>query len=259
MPMRIFRKRSKFGNFRGAAEDTEPLPDIVYQMGAEQAARYAALLSRTQSPYAANNLRRQEGAYSIPHVSGSRQEGDAFHEIYGPESGEKVPSSSPLNVIASALGMDRIRRRNRTSRSTMNNFVRTGSPGGSPLHFGSRSNSPEMIQSRSSSPYQFSPIEPVPSPLHFAQSERMPSPLNFTQQPSLASPDVARRMERARLSQELQQLEKQQRLQQSMMNYTAMFAPQYPQGQQPFYPMMNTYGNNQAYSMMQQPQMYPHF
>lgn len=229
--MRIFRKRKKFGNFGGVPGDGEPIPDIVYQIGAEQAAQYAASRSRPQSPYAARRGSGQEDIYGYPRVL---SEEDLGYQIVGDDFVEKPPKSSPLNFIGSLFGISRSSSRERYANRRMDNIVRPGSPAhfnqlppGTPIKYRRRAASPEFLQAR------------VPSPLHFAQ------------QPQLGSPDVARRYHRAQVSQDIQQLERQQRQQQEMMMLNQLqCGPQYQQIQQPYF---------EAYPMIQQPQIYSYY
>ncbi|UJR37808.1 hypothetical protein I4U23_030498 [Adineta vaga] len=236
--MRVFRRRKKFGNFGGSARDAEPLPDIVYQMGAEQAARLVALQARGQSPYAGMD----NG--SVPYIV------DDDDPYAGAEYVQEQRSSSPFQFIANALHIGRSRSRRQFPDREVENIIRPGSPAhfahslpGTPVRYRRRAMSPELIGSRPSSPFQF------------VQSERIPSPVHFVQRSRPASPDVARRFQRAQLSQQIQQAEKQQREQQEMMmmmnNYPGQYMSQYPQSQQPFYPLIN--------SMVQQPQMYSYY
>jgi len=254
--MRVFRKRKTFGNFGGAPEDAETMPDIVYQMAAEAAAKYVVEQARSQSPYAAISPDEQEAIYGYPHVPIQIQGENSFYEIPENESKERFRASSPLKFIASALGIGRSRSRERYANRSRNNFVRTGSPvnfnqrpPGTPGQSRRRAASPEIVQPRAS------------SPLRFVQSERVPSPLHFTQQSHPGSPDVARRLYRAQLSQELQRIEREQRRQQEMMMMMnpLPYIPQYEQVQQPYYPLINSNFNLQAYSMPQQPQMYSYY
>ncbi|CAF0898813.1 unnamed protein product [Adineta ricciae] len=233
--MRVFRRRKKFGNFGGPARDAEPLPDIVYQMGAEQAARLVALQARGQSP----DLSRH-GRYA-PYIVDEDPYG-------GGEDASEQRSSSPFNFIANALGISRSRSRRRVPDGQAENFARPGSPAhfahslpGTPVQYRRRAMSPELVRSRPSSPFQFAQPERVPSPLHFAHHSRP------------ASPVITRRLQRAQFSQQLQQAEREQREQEEMMmmmnnNYSGQFMAQYPQMQQPYYPLIN--------SMAHQPQMY---
>jgi hypothetical protein len=253
--MRVFRKRKKFGNFGGAPEDAEPMPDIVYQMAAEAAVKYVAARARSQSPYAGIDLAKQEAIFGSPYSQIHIVEENPFYEIPENESDEQVQASSPLKFIASALGFGRSRSRERYANRSRNNFVRAGSPvnfnqhpPGTPVKSRRRAASPELVQAR------------APSPLHFVQSERVPSPLHFTQQSYPTSPDVARRLHRAQLSQELQRIEREQRRQHEMMMMNSLpYIPQYQQVQQPYYPLINSNVNLQAYSMPQQPQMYSYY
>ena len=244
--MRVFRKRRRFGNFGGAPEDRDSMPDIVYQMGAEAAARYVAQAAADE-----------EAGYGLPPIYLDAP------VMTSDELEEDVRSSSPLNFLRSALGLSRSRSGQRLSNGSPDRFRRAGSPDhfghrslGSPVHFhrrphspehfayhslGSperlrrRPHSPELVRSRPSSPYLFGRHERVPSPLHFPLQSR----------PS--SPDVIRRMQRAQLSQDLQRMEKQQRHQQD-----AMMAYQ----QQLSYPLINSNADLQAWGMMQQQPMY---
>jgi hypothetical protein len=249
LTMRVFRKRKKFGNFHGKPEDTEPMPDIVYQMGAEAAAQYVTRRSRSQSPYAEINAAEQEAIYGFPQVPIGEE--NAIYEIPSDELGE-VRTSSPLKFLASVLGIGRSSSRERYANRAMDNFVRAGSPEhfnqrrpGTPVKFRRRPASPELLQPRASSPY------------HFVQQERVPSPLHFVPPSRSASPDVIRRLQRAQLSQDLQHIERQQRRQQEMLMINPIqYMPPYQQMQQPFYPMMNPNINFQAYPMIHQPQMY---
>jgi hypothetical protein len=260
--MRIFRKRKKFGNFRGTPEDAEPLPDIVYQMGAEAAAaHYASTLKRRQDPYAAINPAEQDAMYGLPYIV--TEEENSGYEVLGDELGEQVRSSSPLNFLASAFGIRRSSSRERYANRARDNFVRAGSPvrfnqvrAGSPVYFTQdRPGSPVKFRRRPASPGLLQAR--APSPLHFVQSEPISPPLPFAQPPRSTSPDVARRLYRAQLSQDLQRIEKQQKHQQEMLMLTQMQSlPQYQQVQQPYYPTMNSHVSLPAYPMMQQPQTY---
>jgi hypothetical protein len=270
--MRIFRKRKKFGNFHGAAEDAAPLPDIVYQMGAEQAARYAARNSPgPPNHYGVIDPYEQEGGYDFPPGYGPIPgEGE---NPFGQEMGEEVRASSPLQFLSAALGIGRSRPRDRYSNNSFEPFARPGSPHqfghrslGSPVKFRRRPQSPEFLQQRPGSPYHFVQQERVPSPhhfqqkerasspYHFAPQERAPSPLQFAQHSRPGSPDVARRLQRAQLSQDLQRMEKHQRREQEMM----MEMQFNQQAQQPFYPLMNSNGNMHPWHSMQQP-MYSYY
>jgi len=253
--MRVFRKRKTFGNFGGAPEDEEPLPDIVYQMAAEAAAKYVVARARSQSPYGAIDPAQQDAIYGYPHSQIHIVGEDPSYEIPENESNDRFRASSPLKFIASALGIGRSRSRERKANRSKNKFVRAGSPvnfiqrpPGTPSKFRRRAASPESMQAR------------APSPLQFVQSEPVPSLLHFTQQSHPGSPDVARRLYRAELSQELQRIEREQRRQEEMMMMNPLqYIPQYQQVQQPYYPLINSNFNLQAYSMPQQPQMYSYY
>lgn len=225
--MRVFRKRKKFGNFGGSARDAEPLPDIVYQMGAEQAARLVALQARSGSPFA--GMHDPHMPYIVP---------DDEVEYY-----DEPRASSPLQFIANALGVGRSRSSRRFADGGMEHFSRPGSPAhfasapGTPIKYRRRAHSPEIVRSRPA------------SPMHFVPAERVPSPLHFAAHPRAASPDVARRMRRAQLSQELQQAERMQRQQHDAMMLG--YPVQYPAMQTGYYPMVNP--------LIQQPQMYAYY
>jgi hypothetical protein len=245
--MRIFRKRKKFGNFHGAPEDAAPLPDIVYQMGAEQAARYAARSSPgLRNPYGVIDPYEQEAIYGFP--PGYAHEPIPDENLFGQEMDGEVRASSPLQFLSSALGIGRSRSHDRYSNGSFEHFNRPGSPHqfgqrplGSPVKFRRRPQSPEFLQPRAGSPY------------HYVQEERVPSPVHFARHSRPGSPDVARRLHRAQVSRDLQHMEKQQRREQEMMmGYHMQFNPQYQQAQQPFYQSMNPW-----HSMQQQ--MYPFY
>jgi hypothetical protein len=250
--MRVFRRRKKYGNFRGTLDEAAPLPDIVYQMGAEAAARYVSAQSMSPNPYALINSAEQQAPYGYPQVPIG--EGDFSDEIVQNELPEEPPASSPLRFIASALGIGRSKSRERRAYRSDDHFVRAGSPmhfnqgrPGTPVKFRRRPSSPEIVRSRASSPYHFGQQERVPSPLHFSQSQP-------------GSPEVARRLQRAQFSQQLQQLERQQRRQQDLiMINPGQFIPQYQQVQQPYYSLINSNPNIHAYSMIQQPEMYSYY
>ncbi|CAF2706383.1 unnamed protein product [Rotaria sp. Silwood2] len=219
--MRVFRKKKRYYNH----PDGEPLPDIVYQMGAEAAARYVALASREQQAYAAINPYEQAAMYNqhhVPMVVGQNYIDEAAEY----QIGGNPRRSSPLNFIASPFGLGRS--------GSREHFSRAGSPAhfhqyqpGSPAHYHQRSHSPELIRSRPSSPVPF--IPPVRS----------------------TPADVARRLQRAQLSQDLQRMERYERRQEEMMLANgAQFVPQYQQVQMPYYSMN---------PMLQQPQMYPYY
>ncbi|CAF0728909.1 unnamed protein product [Adineta steineri] len=236
--MRVFRKRKKFGNFGGPPRDAEPLPDIVYQMGAEQAARYVQLRARSTSPYAGTVGPHN---HNSPYIVGE-EEGYEGEEAEGGRS-------SPLNFIANALGLNRSRSRAKKDDKARENFARSGSPGyfdepppGTPVRYRRRPQSPEMFGSRPG------------SPAYFAQAEGRGSPVHFGSHSRPGSPETLRRLQRAQYSQEMQRIERQQRRQQEMMMNNQGQYSAYPQ--QSFYPLMNSNVNNQAFSMMQQPQMY---
>ena len=253
--MRVFRKRKKFGNFGGKADEA-PLPDIVYQMGAESAARYVASRSASPNPYAPIDPFGQEAIYGYPVAVEDNYEDD-------------FSSSNPLRAVASAFRLGRSKSRERRSSRPTDRYVGNGSPVhfaeqplGSPVKFRRRPGSPGMIQPRAGSPYHFAGQERIASPFHFAAPERPSSPLQFAHRsrPSSplqfahrsrpGSPDVIRRLQRAQLSQDLQHLERQQRREQElMMMNPVQFAPQYPPVQQPYYPMGNGY----------QPQMFSYY
>ena len=244
--MRVFRKRKKFGNFRGQPDEA-PLPDIVYQMGAESAARYVVSRAGTPEPY---DPMDPEGIYEYPVIAD-----DPFNEGRS--------SSSPLKLMALALGFGRSKSRERRAPRSMDRFVGNGSPVhfaeqplGSPVKFRRRPGSPGFIQPRASSPYHFAGQERVPSPLRFGSPERASSPLQFVHRSRPGSPDVIRRLQRAQLSQDLQRLEREQRRQQDfMMMNPIQFLPQYQPIQQPYYPM----GNPDVYMPAYQPQMYSYY
>lgn len=245
--MRVFRKRRKFGNF-GGAPDEAPLPDIVYQMGAESAARFVASRSSSPAPYAGMDPYGQEGIYGYPvNVEDNYDEGSA---------------SSPLRAVASVFGLGRSKSRERRSRHrSTDRFVGNGSPVhfaeqplGSPVKFRRRPGSPGMMQPRAGSPYHFAGQERVSSPIHFVPHEGAASPPRHLAHSRPSSPDVIRRLQRAQLSQDLQHLERQQRRQQEfMMVNPIQYAPQYQPVQQPYYPMAN------GYSPAYQPQIFSYY
>lgn len=243
--MRVFRKRKKFGNFRGQPDEA-PLPDIVYQMGAEAAAQYVVARAGTPDPYDID----AGGIYAYD-VGAD----DPFDE--------GISSSSPFKLVASALGFGRSRQRERRAARPMDRFVGNGSPVhfaeqplGSPAKFRRRPGSPGFIPSRPSSPYHFAGQERIPSPLRFGSPNRSSSPLQFAQHSRPGSPDVIRRLQRAQLSQDLQRVEREQRRQQElMMMNPAQFLPQYQPIQQPYYSM----GNPDVYMPAYQPQMYSYY
>ncbi|CAF1271952.1 unnamed protein product [Rotaria sp. Silwood1] len=189
-------------------------------MGAEVAAQYAAVAAGQQQEYAAINPYEQAAIFNQYHVP---MQENYFDEDAAYHMGGGLRRSSPLNFIGSAFGLGRSGSRER--------FARAGSPAyfhqyrsGSPAHYRRRSRSRDLIQSQSSSPVSF--IPPVSS-----------SPA-----------DIARRLQRAQLSQDLQLMEKYRRYQEEMMlGNAAQFTPQYHQFQMPYYSMNPT---------LQQPLMY---
>ena len=247
--MRVFRKRKKFGNFGGSSEDAEPLPDIVYQMGAESAARYAMMHS---TPYGVIDVNAQQGAYGYP-MAGETDE---------------VRSSSPLGFVASMFGIRRSRSKERRAAKSKERFFEGGSPArfgdqppGTPIKYRRRPASPELVRSRPSSPYNFISQERMASPIHFAPPERSASPMHLPPRSHPNSPDVIRRLHRAQVSQDIQRMEREQRLQQEMMLMNPNpFMPQYPQPPDAYYSLMNSNPYLQAYpSLPQQPPMYSYF
>jgi hypothetical protein len=276
--MRVFRKRKKYD------ENNPPLPDIVYQMAAEQAVRFVALHPPLQNSYDSYNVAEQDPFYNNPYVPVPVAE-NSINGISGAEIGEPVRTSSPLNFLSSMMRRGRSRVREQFSNGSRQSFGRVGSPEqfrrgplGSSVNFHQRPLSPQLVGSRPTSPYQFGRRERSSSPYQFGRRERSSSPYHYVQQEqspptyhyvteertsspqrfipvTRSSPaDVARRLQLAQLSQELQYAERQQRRQQeSMMSLPAQFNTQY---QQPYYPVMNTNLNMQGYSMTQQAPMY---
>ena len=248
--MRVFRKRKKFGNFRGSSEDAEPLPDIVYQMGAESAAQYAMMHS---TPYGSMNVIGQQGVYGYPVVQ---------------ERSDEVRSSSPFGFVASMFGIGRSKSREPRAARSQERFLEGGSPlgfaeqpPGTPIKYRRRPASPELARSRPSSPYNFIQQERLGSPIHFAPPERGSSPVHLPPRSHPNSPDVIRRRHRAQVSQDLQRIEHEQRLQHDMMLMNSNpYMPQYPQPPDGYYSLINTNPYLQAYpSLPQQPPMYSYF
>lgn len=246
--MRIFRRRKKYDN-RDGASGKEPLPDIVYQMGAEAAARYVA-----QDPYGPNIIYGSRDRFDVPppypYVAVPEPEYDPFDGMADPALGSEVRSGSPINMLRSAL---RLNRSGSSDRFLNDSYDRHGRAG-SPEHFGrgSRPGSPERMQARVGSPYLFA----QPS------APRVASPLQYHPRSRTGSPEVFRRLQRAQHSQDLQRAEREQKQKQreNMMGaYQAQYMPQYQQVQQPLYPMMNYNGNQAGGWNMQQPQIYPYF
>lgn len=225
--MRVFRKRNKFGNFGGPPADADPIPDIVYQMGAEAAAQYVIERSRPSSPYAAMQAPGQEDIYGYPQA---QLDATGIYEVPSDEYSGERRRSGPLNFIGSLFGISRSGSRERYHKEPSNNFLpRRPPPPGTPIKYRRRPGSPALVQSR------------VPSPVHFAQNS-VPN-----------SPDVARRLQRAQYSQDLQQLERQQRVQEELFMFNQpQFYPQYQQIlQQPYFP---------SYPLMQQaPAIYSYY
>ncbi len=248
--MRVFRKRKKFGNFHGTTDDAEPLPDIVYQMAAESAARYVAAQSM---PYAAMDPTGQQGIYSYPQAE---------------ENFDEVRASSPLKFIASVFGIGRSRSREPRAAKSKERFFEMGSsvpfrerPPGTPTKYRRRPASPEIVRSRPSSPFNFIQQERHASPIHFVPPERASSPVNIPPPSHPNSPDVIRRLQRAQLSQDLQRIEREQRRQQEMMLMNSTpFIPQYQQVPDPYYSLINSNPYIQGYpSLQQQPQFYSYY
>jgi hypothetical protein len=251
--MRIFRKRKKFGNFHGTPEDAEPLPDIVYQMGAESAAQYVVAQSMPSNPYAATDPTGYQTTYGYPESE---------------ENFDEVRASSPFKFMATLLGIGRSKSRERHTAKSKERFIEAGSPvkfrdqpPGTPTKYRRRPASPEIVHSRPSSPFHFTQQERLASPLHFAPSERLSSPVHFAPPSHPNSPDVIRRLQRAQLSQDLQRIEREQRRQQELMLMNSVpFIPQYQQVPDPYYSMMNSNAYIPAYSSLpQQSQIYSYY
>lgn len=269
--MRIFRRRKKDGNYQGPPIDSEPLPDIVYQMGAEAAARYVRLRASSPNPHDPMFLEAAGGVYEVP-----KEEYENEVEYYD-ESYEPARSSS-TDLIASAFGFKRPKASKQRAHKPPKEgrFVRAGSPAhfqqrppGTPVHFHHRAASPDFAQERVGSPYHFAQQQRVGSPVHFGQQQRVGSPVHFAQEQQQrvgspvhfaqnarpSSPEIMRRLQRAQHSQEIQHVERQQRRQQQMMMAGAIqMAQQYPPyGQQAYYP------NMQPIPIIQAPQMYQYY
>lgn len=260
--MRVFRKRKSVGNY--GEGNAEHLPDIVYQMGAEAAARYAASAAQGQDSYDVNGFIEEPTIYGIPYNPVAIDENYPNEELE--EINNDVRRSSPLQFLASALGVGRPKSRHRRREASNERFGRRGSPAnfhrraiGSPAHFNERPYSPVMVRSRPSSPYQFVPVERPSSPYNFRPEKRASSPHNFIPKVHSTPADVARRLQRAQLSQDLQNIEKQQRFQQDMIMANPVgLPPQYHLPQLPYY-SMNGYPNIQHHPMMQQGPMYSYY
>ena len=269
--MRVFRKR-KFGNFRGKAGDVkETLPDIVYQMGAEVAAQYVAVTPMPEDYDAAINQMKQGVRYGLPHYAVPLKEDDIDEKYrYKLNRGRRA---SPLNFVSPRLSRPRsISRERYHSDLEEDHFVRADSPTyshqspiGSPVQSHRRSASPGLIRPRASSPYHLqnqrsssphhsAPQERIPSSSQFAHASRRSSPYHFEHQSSSTS-DVARRLQRAQLSQDLQRTERQRREEEiMMMTNLVQYDPLYQQAQQLFHSMIPN-PNLQIYPMVFGPQM----
>ena len=243
--MRIFRKRKPYAHYDGASGN-EPLPDIVYQMGAEAAARFVA-----QNPYPGNNAYRARDVYAAVPMADE----NPYEEMYDEPPAPVRRSSSSLNMFRSAFGLNRSGSRERFANDSFDRYVGAGSP----QHFVRRSRpaSPELMHPRAASPHLFAERERGSPQIHYVQS-RAPSPLRFNSRPRASSPEIFRRLERAQLSQDLQNAGREQRRRENMIGaYPAQYMAPF---QQPFYPMMNFNANQGGgWNMMQQPQIYSYF
>ncbi|CAF0847457.1 unnamed protein product [Rotaria sordida] len=227
--MRVFRLKKNYYGQPGA----EPIPDVVYQMGAEVAARYLASVESENQAYGAINPYEQIDMYNRYYVPMSIEE-NYFDEGAKFPMGGYLQHSPPLNFIAPSLGSYRSRSHKPYFNSSGDYFSRAGSPtyfdryrSSSPAHYRQQSLSPQLIRSGSSSHVPF--IPPVSS-----------SPA-----------DIARRLQRAQLSQDIQRMGRYQGHQQEIMLTNAgQFVPEYQQSQMPYYSMN---------PITQQPQMYPFY
>ena len=235
--MRVFRKIRKVSKFDGAAEH-EPLPDVVYQMAAEAAVRYAR-----QDPYGvgrsttgAGDIYGLSSAFPYPPVPMAEvYDGDQVEDNY---MYEQPRASSPVNLIRSALGRNRSRSHERYLDDDSRRFSRPGSPEhmaqhpvGSPRRFRSRPGSPELVRSRPGSPHRFE------------QRERMNSPVHFESRSRPSSPAAIQRIQLAKLSQDLQRAEHLRRQQEQLQHlYQGQFMPSYAMGEPEFYQMNGSHG-----------------
>jgi hypothetical protein len=250
--MRVFRKRKKYNNLDGASNE-EPIPDVVYQMGAEAAARYVA-----QDLHHARRGSTAEDFYDLPPLYPYLPvEGDMYNnDMQMNRRRERTRTSSPLNFIRSAIGLSRSGSHKRDMNDLSNPYARSnssqrfGSPvPGSPTQYRSRAMSPVVIASRSASPY------------HFVQQERAATPHRSRSRSRTASPDVIRRLQRAQLSQDLQRIEQEREHQDRLMRaHPVRFLPQYGPASQPHYSIMNSNSNIPVWHVLQQQQhVYPYF
>jgi len=228
--MRIFRRRKKDESFQGPPiVDAEPLPDIVYQMGAEAAVRYVRMRAGSPNPHDPMFIEATGGVHEVPDDRYRNDEG--YYE---------EPKRRVLKIKRPKASQQHAQKPPKEGY-----FVRAGSPAqfqqyppGTPVHHHRRAASPDFAQQ-----------ERVGSPYLFAQQQRVGSPAQFGQNARPGSPEMMRRVQRAQHSQELQRAEKEQRRQQEMMMAGAMHMAQpYPYGQQVYYPNMQPFpGGMQMY------------
>lgn len=239
--MRVFRKLK---TFTGVDKQpyVEPVPDVVHQVAAEQAARFVLLKERERRAYAEMHpdepLPPMPDRLEIPMPSHKGHKSTTPY-IYA----EDTRSSSPFEA-------SRSRGRERSTRNSPLHFNRAGSPDhfrhgppGTPQKYRRRPHSPYAVRSRPSSPYFLDAVERPPSPYHFAASGRS-SPQHF-----------GRRHRHMYASEEMEDFDRQQQYEQEMLfNNAGPYMPPYNPMQQPFYPM-NPMGHYNQYPMSH-PQMY---
>lgn len=225
--MRVFRRRNNPNSY-DQSSGVEPIPDIVYQMGAEAAARYVA-----QNPYPSAGVYNMPALYPAVPIAALDQ---AYLEEEVEERGHRSRASSPMNLIRSVVRSNRSKSRNRQkSRRNHDRFARAGSPeqfaragspdqfvrSGSPEHFArSVRGSPVHFGARPGSPYLIPHSDPIPSPIPFMPpvEEHLVRPVTPHVGVVSSTPaDVARRMHRAQVSQDLQRIERQQRFHASLI------------------------------------------
>ena len=240
--MRVFRRRSNPNGY-DQSSGREPMPDIVYQMGAEAAARYVA-----QNPYASAGIYNMPAMYPAVPIAAVDE---AYLEEEVEDRGHRSRASSPVNLIRSVVRSSRSKSRHRQkSRRNYDQFARAGSPeqfarAGSPENFArSVRGSPVHFEARPGSPYLIPHSDPIPSPIPFMSpaEEHILRPVTPRVGVVSSTPaDVARRMHRAQVSQDLQRIEQQQRFHASLIQATplayrtpyASLPPQYyPMGHQ---------------------------